>query len=173
MAHRSKDDPNRIILYNLGNGKRIEIHKPDEPTLRNLYHQEKLSLQEIADKYMTTATSVWRWLREHGIARRNLSTARQLLPPFGHLGFGPSRQQSIAQMQVSLSTPVRVLLFFGHLSFHPSGPQSVVQPHGGLLSSPVYPLPLFSPLVSHPSALELTYLRLALGNFPKGGNRKR
>jgi predicted DNA-binding protein YlxM (UPF0122 family) len=78
MACKDKDNPNRIILYNLGNGKRIEIHKPDEPTLRNLYHQEKLSLQEIADKYTTTATSVWRWLKEHGIARRKFSDARKI-----------------------------------------------------------------------------------------------
>ena len=70
------------VLDLYGRNKPSGRNKPNERVakvdLERLYHEDGLSLEDIAQKYGVTRTAVHRWFKAHGIATRNRSKARIL-----------------------------------------------------------------------------------------------
>ena len=48
----------------------------DKETLRTLYHDEGMSLRDIGDKYGVSNVTIYRWMKRHGIERRDDSRSK-------------------------------------------------------------------------------------------------
>jgi len=53
----------------------------DEDTLRELYVNQRLSTQEVADEFGCTGSAIFRWLKKHDIPIRSQSEGQQLNTP--------------------------------------------------------------------------------------------
>jgi hypothetical protein len=79
-----------------------------KPLLEKLYHDQQLSLQDIADRYGCTRVLVYLLMKEYGIPRRSYSKARRIAQRAGKVTYtvrlANGKARRIKQQGTSIDT---------------------------------------------------------------------